>query len=66
MPLKQGNQTNQTMNNYTSSIFVIIKSLFISKSKIFSVGWGCRIHRQHLCNECLGYDTKQSHGEVQV
>ena len=30
------------------------------------VGWGCRIHRRHLCrrvrppsNECPGYDTKQ-------
>ena len=34
---------------------------------------GCRIHRQHLCrgvrfppNECSGYDTKQSDGEVPV
>ena len=37
-----------------------------------SVGWGCRIHLLHLCrgvrppttNECPGYDTKQSDGEV--
>ena len=35
------------------------------------VGWGCRIHRLHLCrgvrtptNECPYYDTKQSDGEV--
>ena len=35
------------------------------------VGWGCRIHRLLLCrgvrpppNECPGYDTKQSYGEV--
>ena len=35
------------------------------------VGWGCRIHRLHLCrgvrphpNECPGYETKQSDGEV--
>ena len=35
------------------------------------VGWGCRIHWLHLCrgvkpppNECPGYDTKQSDGEV--
>ena len=35
------------------------------------VGWGCRIHRLLLCrgvrpppNECPGYDTKQSDGEV--
>ena len=38
------------------------------------VGWGCRIHRLHLCrgvrpsppNEYPGYDTKQSNGEVPV
>ena len=36
------------------------------------VGWGCRIHRLHHCrgvmpsNECRGYDTKQSDGEVPV
>ena len=28
------------------------------------VGLGCRIHRLHLSNECPGYDTKQSDGEV--
>ena len=35
------------------------------------VGWGCRIHRLLLCrglrppyNECPGYNTKQSNGEV--
>ena len=36
------------------------------------VGWGCRIHRLFLCrgvrtpNQCPGYDTKQSDGEVTV
>ena len=38
------------------------------------VGWGCRIHRLHLCrgvrsptpNECPGYDTKKSDGEISV
>ena len=36
------------------------------------VGWGCRIHRLHLCrgvtphNECPGYDIKQYDGEVLV
>ena len=36
------------------------------------VSWGCRIHRLHLSrgvrrpNECPGYDTKQSDGEVPV
>ena len=41
---------------------------------IYPVGWGCRIHRLHLCrevrfplpNECPGYDTKQPDGEVPV
>ena len=35
------------------------------------VSWGCRTHRLLLCrevrpypNECPGYDTKQSNGEV--
>ena len=40
----------------------------------FPVGWGCREHRLPLCNgvrppfhnECSGYDTKQSDGEVPV
>ena len=38
-----------------------------------SVGWGCKIHRLLLCrevrpllNECPGYDTKESNGEVPV
>ena len=36
------------------------------------VGWGCRIHRLHLCrgvrlpNACPVYDAKQSDGEVLV
>ena len=37
------------------------------------VGWGCKIHRLHLCtgvrspsNECPGYDMKQSDGEGPV
>ena len=35
------------------------------------IGWGCRIHRLHLCkgvppNECPGYDTKQFDVEVPV
>ena len=34
------------------------------------VDWSCRIHQLHLCkgvrpsNECPGYDTKQSDGEI--
>ena len=42
-----------------------------SSSTLFCpVSWGCRIHRLLLCrgvrppNECPGYDTKQSDGEV--
>ena len=41
------------------------------RSTLCPVGWGCRIHRLLLCrgvrpppNECPGYDTKQSDGEV--
>ena len=30
------------------------------------IGWGCGIHRLHLCNEGPGYDTKQSDDEVPV
>ena len=37
------------------------------------VGWGCRIHRLHLCrgedtphNECPRYDTKQTDDEVRI
>ena len=40
------------------------------------ISWGCRIHRLPICrgvkkkkntsNECAGYDTKQSDGEVSV
>ena len=47
-----------------------MKKCFFSKMS-FPVGWGCRIHRLLLCrgirpppNECPGYDTKQSDGEV--
>ena len=44
------------------------------QSCLCPVGWGCRIHRLLLCrevrpptpNECPGYDTKQSDGEVPV
>ena len=43
----------------------------IQKTQTCPVGWGCRIHRLLLCrgvrpppNECPGYDTKQSDGEV--
>ena len=41
---------------------------FMSSAFIFKcpVGWGCRIHRLHICNECSGYDPKQSDGEVLV
>ena len=45
----------------------------ISKLNMYPVSWGCRLHRLLLCgrvrpptNRCLGYDTKQSDGEVLV
>ena len=46
----------------------------VSYSIFCSAGWGCRINQLHLSwgirhpptNECPGYDTKQSDGEVTV
>ena len=42
-----------------------------SFNSVCPVGWGSRIHRLFLCrgvrppaNQCPGYDTKQSDGEV--
>ena len=53
--------------------FVLLKKSSIIKSVYCPVGWGCRIHRLHLCigvrphpKECPAYDTKQSDGEVSV
>ena len=51
----------------------LVNSLQINLSWLnsCSVSWGCRIHWLHLCrgvrpppNECPGYDTKQSDGQV--
>ena len=39
---------------------------FTNLNKIFPVGWGCRIHRLLLCNECPVYDTQRSNSEVLV
>ena len=44
------------------------------KIQLSTVDWDFRIHRQHHCrvgtppphNECIGYDIKQSEGEVPV
>ena len=57
--------------HYLNEEFEPIKSSFSKlqypeKSKACLVGWDYRIHRLHLCNECFGYDTKQSDGEVPV
>ena len=70
------------MNSSYSSYLIIIIYLhtvtwfqvFLSNTNNCPVGWGCRIHWLHLCrcmnphptNECTGYDTKQSDGEVPV
>ena len=50
----------------------ILKVLILQN--VCPFGWGCRIHQLLLCrrvrphppNECPGYDTKQSDGEVPV
>ena len=51
---------------YYSLILIICTQLYNCP-----VSWGCRIHWLHLCrgvrpppNECPGYNTKQSDGEV--
>ena len=49
-----------------------VRRLAVTQIPGCPVGWGCRIHRLLLCrgvgpllpNECPGYDTKQSDGEV--
>ena len=59
-----------TINHLHNSVF---HNLFLLLY-ICPVGWwGCKIHRLLLCrgvrpppNECLGYDIKQSDGEVPV
>ena len=60
------------LNNLQSLICHEPKQLNQTQTICDSVGWGCRIHRLHLCsgvrlptpNVCLGYDTKQSDCEV--
>ena len=49
------------------------KYIFNVLNFYFPFDWGCRIHRLHVCggvrsppNECPGYETKQSDGEVPV
>ena len=48
---------------------------FLKSLRDCLVGWGCRIPWLHLCsgvrppstrNDCLGFDTKQSDGEIPV
>ena len=57
-----------------SNLFILISTK--NPANLFNdslpVGWGCRIHRLLLCrgvrppNECSGYDSKRSDGEVPV
>ena len=56
------------------SVSTFFFSLQSSQNNAYPVDLGCTIHRQHLCrgvnpphsNECPGYDTKQSDGDVPV
>ena len=57
------------MNNFQTDLF----NLQMVPYQVCPVGWGCKIHRLHLCrrarpasNECPGYDIKQSDDEVPV
>ena len=72
MPLNYEETTNSNKNMNDSDrrghVVICLPSCYCP------VGWGCRIHRLLLCrgvrppppNECPGYDTKQSDGEVPV
>ena len=56
---------------YSNKIKILVKRETFQTSAC-PFGWGCRIHWLHICrrvrsrNECSGYDTKQSNGEVRV
>ena len=63
-------QINQS-SSYKPLKFITI--FILSFYSVWRVGWGCRIHRLHLCrrvrpssNECHRHDTKQSDREVPV
>ena len=50
---------------FTHIRFTATESSIHSKTLGCPVGWGCKMHRRHLCrgvrplpNECPGYDTK--------
>ena len=73
---------NHTGKNIGFRLLCFIPSLIhLAPSDFCPVGWGCRINRLLLClggspppsreavglfNECPGYNTKQSDGEVPV
>ena len=58
------------------ALFLLVQVMVSKKTttNVCPVGWGCRIHQLHFCrgvkkkppNECPGYNTKQSNGEVSV
>ena len=62
-------------NRFSKSI-IILAMIIIRLATVvegYSVGWGWRIHRLHLCrgvtptpNECRVYNTKRSDGEAPV
>ena len=60
-------------NSFKSLYESLVITIFVLPKMACQVSWGCRIHWLHLCrgvrptpNECPGYDTKQSDGEVPV
>ena len=78
LPCWFGRETTSDVLVYRWSIVASFPFIFflwmggchLHQTVVCQVGWGCRIHRLHLCrgvrrpNECPGYDTKQSDGEV--
>ena len=66
--LRDGNLKDANIQNRSGAECNSIK--WVLCSLLCPVGWGCRIHRLHLCkevrptNEFPAYDTKQSDGKV--
>ena len=69
------NKPNQNLKPFfPSTICWVIRFVIIGiLERNWPVGWGCRIHRLHLCkwvrphlNNCPGYATKQSDDEVPI
>ena len=66
-------KTQKKVKDYKLKLATILNTNNSFGNKISNpVGWGCIIHRMHLCRgvrslpECLAYNTKQSDGETLI